>query len=370
MSVLHYLFHKKIYIKKDIRANIFKILCLPILQIRYRREEIQVRILGITLFKKKIIKHAFPITINNADFQQIALDNSVLLDELKKMDGFTYIPNPGNLGDILIAAATISFFKENHLNFSLYAEQKEGKNIVFGGGGGWAWLKAKPNGLERFFKLFKNAEKVIILPSSFYQCDKFIDLLDEKFTLFCREKSSFDYLKSKNLKSKVILDHDMAFRMSPNILKEQLFLSNYDLNILKEIQNKLNNINKAPKFLRQDDESINHSGTDLDLSRCMGLSENSSEKHILSWGKLMLCIVDTFDTIITDRLHVGVAALLMGKNIFWLDNSYKKVSGIYQQTLKNHPNIHFTNHIPNAISLSKIKKKSLDIIIENVEVLS
>ena len=231
-------------------------------------------------------------------------------------------------------------------------------------------MNAKPNGLERFFKLFKNAKKVIILPSSFYKCDRLIDILDERFVLFCREKNSFNYLKKQNTRAKIILDHDMAFRMSPNILKEQLFLSNYDLNILKEIQNKLNKINKAPKFLRQDDESIYHSGTDLDLSRCMGLSEKSSEKHILSWGKLMLCIVDTFDTIITDRLHVGVAGLLMGKNIFWLDNSYKKVSGIYQQTLKNHPNILFTNHIPNEKSLSKTKKKSLDIIIENIETLS
>ena len=217
-------------------------------------------------------------------------------------------------------------------------------------------MNAKPNDLERFFKLFKNAKKVIILPSSFYKCDRLIDILDERFILFCREKNSFNYLKKQNTRSKIILDHDMAFRMSPNILKE--------------IQNKLNNINKAPKFLRQDDESIYHSGTDLDLSRCMGLSENASEKHILSWGKLMLCIVDTFDTIITDRLHICVASLLMGKNIFLLDNSYKKISGIYQQTLKNHPNIRFTDHIPNTISLSKIKKKSLDIIIESVETIS
>ena len=285
------------------------------------------------------------------------------------MDEFLYIPNPGNLGDILIAASTISFFKEHHLNFKIYSksEIKKEKNIVFGGGGGWAWLNGKPNGLERFFDLFKNAKKVVILPSSFCQCDKFIDILDERFVLFCREQNSFHYLKSKNLKSKIILDHDMAFRMNKNIFNEKTFISDYDRQILEEINEKLKRINQMPYFLRQDDESIFHEQTDLDLSRCMGLSEHSSEKHILSWGKLMLCILDTFDTLITDRLHIGVAALLMNKNIFWLDNSYKKISGIYNQTLKDHPHINFLNQIPNRTNKSVEKNNQLDLILKQIE---
>ena len=59
MIFLHLLFKKQKHSKKDVRATIFKILGLPIFQIRYRREEIQYRIFGIVFRKKEIKKHLF-----------------------------------------------------------------------------------------------------------------------------------------------------------------------------------------------------------------------------------------------------------------------------------------------------------------------
>lgn len=371
MNILYNLYKKQTKIKKDILIKTFKIFYCPVFQIRYRREEIQYRIFSKIIKRKNIVKKELKLIENYQNFHPINLDNSTLLNELKKMKSFLFIPNPGNMGDILIAAATIEFFKKHQLNFTIYTknnnEAKNEKNIVYGGGGGWAWPKGKPNGLERFFPLFKKADKVIILPSSFYNCTKLIDLLDERFILFCREKNSFNYLKEQNIKSKIVLDHDMAFRMNDNIFNETLFLSDYDLTLLKEIQTKLNEINQIPHFFRKDNESIHQNTSHLDISRYMGLNENSSIKHILTWGKLMLYILDSFDTIITDRLHVGVAALLMNKKIFWLDNSYKKISGIYNHTLKKHPNIHFLDQIPTSNSLAVSKNNSLEIIIKEIE---
>ena len=48
-------------------------------------------------------------------FHPLDIDNTALLNVLKKAGRFTYIPNPGNLGDMLIGAATLQFFAHNGL---------------------------------------------------------------------------------------------------------------------------------------------------------------------------------------------------------------------------------------------------------------
>ena len=60
----------------------------------------------------------------------------------------------------------------------------------------------------------------------------------------------------------------------------------------------------------------------------------------------MLMAVDCADAIITDRLHVGIAAALMGKEVFLLDNTYGKLSGVYNHSLKQNPHIHFCTTMP------------------------
>ena len=43
----------------------------------------------------------------------------------------------------------------------------------------------------------EHVKKIIILPSSFYECQELIDCLDERFVIFCREKQSYRYMKRK-----------------------------------------------------------------------------------------------------------------------------------------------------------------------------
>lgn len=66
--------------------------------------------------------------------------------------------------------------------------------------------------------LFARAAKIIILPGSFYQCGKLLEVLDERFVVFCREEQSYNYLVSARTKAKIILDHDMALRLQKDIL--------------------------------------------------------------------------------------------------------------------------------------------------------
>ncbi len=46
------------------------------------------------------------------------------------------------------------------------------------------------------------------------------------------------------------------------------------------------------------------------------------------------------DVVVTDRLHVAIMAMHMGKDVYMLDNDYGKLSGVYEVSLKNRTNVH------------------------------
>ena len=107
----------------------------------------------------------------------------------------------------------------------------------------------------------------------------------------------------------------------------------------------LRRINSAARFLRTDDEKNNSYESHYDLSLAFGSREMSKNDTRFA-TILMLSVVDLFETIITDRLHVGIAGALMGKEVYLLDNTYRKISGVYKQTLCKYPSIHMCHRLP------------------------
>ena len=67
---------------------------------------------------------------------------------------------------------------------------------------------------------------------------------------------------------------------------------------------------------------------DLSLFACSSCAD-SVVVRILS--KLFMQAIDSVEVVVTDRLHVGLVAALLGKRVFLFDNSYGKVSGIFEQ---------------------------------------
>ena len=47
----------------------------------------------------------------------------------------------------------------------------------------------------------------------------------------------------------------------------------------------------------------------------------------------MSSVIDRYRNIVTNRLHVAVISYLLGKNIELYDNSYCKVSGVYEMSM-------------------------------------
>ena len=79
---------------------------------------------------------------------------------------------------------------------------------------------------------------------------------------------------------------------------------------------------------------------DLSLFACSSCAD-SGVVRILS--KLFMQAIDSVEVVVTDRLHVGLVAALLGKRVFLFDNSYGKVSGIFEQSLRYFENVKILN---------------------------
>ena len=271
------------------------------------------------------------------------IDDTNLLKVLRGLGHFTYIPNAGNMGDGLIAKSTYDFFERNHLDYEQYTSGFP-EILVYGGGGIWVKDHYKI-AYEPILNLMDNAKKVVILPSSIYECEDLIKRLDSRYVVFCREKMTYDYLLKQGTKAQIYLDHDMALR-----LKESAFQGEGDLSLgsrrsLYGMHSRLPKIGSMLVALRSDVESNLSLPTDFDISSAF-FSRRMTKSESCYAAALILSSVDQYDCVVTDRLHVGIAASLMGKQVFLLDNNYGKLSGVYRQSLSHMANVNLCDKLP------------------------
>jgi exopolysaccharide biosynthesis predicted pyruvyltransferase EpsI len=191
--------------------------------------------------------------------------------------------------------------------------------------------------------------------------------MDMRFVVFCREVKSYNYLVSMDSKAKIILDHDMAFRMQKDILNTEVTVLQDEREVMNNVENGMKKIGSIAKFIRTDCESVGEykTATDFDLSLATYVDLVASRNYIDFNAKLMLCVVDSVDAVITDRLHVGIAGALMGKQVYMLDNNYGKLSGVFERTIKPNPRVHFVSEIPKDLHPKRTTTGNLKHLIKN-----
>lgn len=72
-----------------------------------------------------------------------------------------------------------------------------------------------------------------------------------------------------------------------------------------------------------------------DISTCGSISEKNSYAENLAVMKKFVKTINSHDVIWTDRLHVGIAAFLLGKKVHLFDNSYGKVRAVFESTIRH-----------------------------------
>lgn len=289
----------------------------------------------------------------------------MLTEILRELGPFLYMINQGNVGDALIAASTVALFEKEGLPFIPCGQNlpsgMEEIVLVYGGGGGFVpWFGMLPH----YVQLFSDSRirRCVILPQSFRECDELVDVLDERFTVCCRERASYEYCLSRNGRARFLLADDMALVADAGMLKKRRI----PLPLLKmeerawgkcmkrDIKVSLVALEGGGKLavcLRRDPESTGRAealaslplNTDISLYFMRVIDDIP---HAFAYTRWALKALDQADVILTDRLHVGISGALLGKEVFLMDNVYGKISGIYELSLRERfPRLHVLNEL-------------------------
>ena len=220
----------------------------------------------------------------------------------------------GNYGDSLIWHGTKNLMSDLNIkatyvdvSFPVYNDVL----FVDGGGNFNDYYSDIRNFLIRKGDLYKG---IIILPHTIFG-KRQIDILNglgSNVTVFCRENISFNFVKENLKKREVYLWHDCAFYNHLSSKKK-------GVGVLK--------------IFRSDGESVSKT-TDSNY-------DVSGTGYARSPLDQIINILDAYEEIHTDRLHIAIASVLMNKKVKLYPNSYYKNKAVYDYSLAKYPNIQF-----------------------------
>ena len=312
---------------------------------------------------------------------------------LKQRDHYFFYTNPGNLGDMLINYAEIQLFQRIGLNFTLkmYSEINETFDLILGGSG--RFISNYMCGFDTW-NIMKSPylRSCIMLSASIRECDELVsEIFDERFTVLLREAESYEYCIRLNKKTRFIRANDMALYINISQIKFDTILPNsiddpetyfnetdnttrilspftsVDDYITTQYRRYVFTMYRTQQFLldiaynykgeivmfyfRNDgekklSEDFTNTFHSYDLPLIAWVDHRRIE-NIGLWCRIFLGMIDSSDIIVTDRLHVGIAAALLNKEVYMYDNTYGKASGIYETSLACYDNVHIIKSEPN-----------------------
>lgn len=288
----------------------------------------------------------------------------------------TYIPNPGNAGDALIAAATFQCLDRLKVDYTLSRRDREsfkGDFLLYGGGGNFGLVKNFSSRLLR--RVHQDVKRLVILPHTIKDVSPILAEFGSNVDVICRERQSYNYVKSVAHKARVFLAHDMALQLdvdqllhgkprgeSVGSLLVQYGVAKLRLNGLQSPP--LSAIKGAARMgatLRRmaevaPGEKLNAFRTDsektdipipvdnLDVSELLSMGVENRDLAMLT-SRSFMSFLSRYKTIRTNRLHVCIGAALLGKQVDFFDNSYYKCRAVYEHSLKDFANVRY---IPSA----------------------
>jgi exopolysaccharide biosynthesis predicted pyruvyltransferase EpsI len=275
---------------------------------------------------KKNSAHPSYIDISNIDFKEF---EQFLINSLKNKK-VAYCVNPGNAGDSLIWYGTICLFKKlgiSYIPYNLALKYDLLSNIdviVYAGGGN---LAPYYGACSKFLK--KNipmGKPILLLPHTIQGHQNLLKHLPSNVILCCREQMSYDYCKSiVAFKKNVNLAHDLAFFADLSFVKLKKE-SNPPKNLFAfRVDTEINPLRKKI-ILPSSNQDVSHYGS---------ISEKSSYDVNYAVMKKFIETINAYDVVWTDRLHVGIAAFLLGKEVHLFDNSYGKNRAIFDHTIRH-----------------------------------
>ncbi|MCZ8133468.1 MAG: hypothetical protein O9248_00330 [Rhodobacteraceae bacterium] len=276
-------------------------------------------------------------TIRLADLRKAAefAELAAAIKAIAKNRQVLYSPNPGNLGDALIHQGAMDFLKAFNIPFtwiprdnvwklieaSVSGEKLRVDAVLITPGAG-AWCANYPhqrNFVEKASKLFVVC---IVLPTTFHLGP--IEAPTSQVVYWARDKVS-----SRHFVSQSSFCHDMAFFLSGNIAVPAKRLP-------------------LGTFFRSDAERHPNAAT---LADSIDLSSLGSEVRPI---EPFFKILGLFEKVRTDRLHVAVAAAMLGCDVELYPSGYCKIPDIFASTFRdNYPKVRLADWEGSAATLGR-----------------
>lgn len=243
---------------------------------------------------------------------------------------FIYIPNPGNCGDNLISYSTFSVLDDLGLDYKIgnYCDKYSNDLLIYGGGGNFVGLYRS---CRRFLLNNKDSNEIVILPHTVKDETELLRSLGNNVTIICRERASYNYLTGLGTALNVMLSKDMAFYFkSP---KSQIGTG--VLNCFRE------DIEKTDIVLPNGNIDLSTYYMEPGRFYDVAVAAARSKSKCL---ELVHCLIDhivPYAVVKTNRLHVAILSVLLGKEVVLHRNSYWKNFEVYDYSLRVFPNIRF-----------------------------
>jgi exopolysaccharide biosynthesis predicted pyruvyltransferase EpsI len=261
-----------------------------------------------------------------------------------------YEPNTGNAGDSLIAEGTYRVFRDRGVRYRILgweAIDATDRVLVYGGGGNLARdYRACRNFIERYHR---DARHLVLLPHTIQGHDDLLSQLGPNVTLICRERVSFEHARRVARSAEVLLDHDMALavdaratlRRTPRIRwtrrggDDRVSPRSWILATARRVVSRRPTRHGELDAFRGDRErtrALPPGNIDVSELAAFGVAPETAA-HLSSWT--LLKVIDRYSRVRTNRLHVAVAAGLLGKPVELFPNSYYKNRAVYEHSLRD-----------------------------------
>lgn len=321
------------------------------------------------LDKKEIIKMKLYASFLISK-KKIAVSN---IDENKQKIVVALAADYGNLGDVAITYAQTSFLKKHFPNVEVidfpisktFSHMKSLKSIVqpndiitIVGGGNTGDLYDDIEFCRQFIISQFPSNRIICFPQTidFSETATGNNALQKavkvygrhkNLSLSAREEKSFNEFKNKFINNRVVMAPDIVLSLDesdPTVSREGITFvlrSDSEKNMDEETQQKL--INKIST-----NYDVRFQDTHIDKSK---MSVNEREKELCNiWNQFKKS-----EVVITDRLHGMIFSAITNTPCIAIDNSNKKVSGVYNAWLKDFSTIEVVENIDIDIIIEKIK---------------
>lgn len=288
-----------------------------------------------------------------------------LIEELRTLaaynKGLRYVPNAGNAGDALISAGTWQLFDDLGLSPipTRTAELHPGDVAMYAGGGN---LVSEYQDCAQFLEgcLKAGVRRALVLSQTVRGHEGLLRRLDSRFTIACREDESLERVRATGTRAKIIFAPDLALRLDP----ERLLSRCQELPVRAQLLKDLTLNRRLPAYLKWRSRLLRLA---MECRSTMHIIRTDAEAVAgvagqarwdvsgLYWSDFglrsevefvtrdLLLFVQTAREVVTNRLHAGVAAALLGKRVTYTDNSYGKIRAVYNTSLKGIDHISFAS---------------------------